>query len=168
MSQLLKPDPHHSNWVWHREFDPRPETVVFDMDGVISDASHRQHFLRGGRRDWDGFFEACADDAVITDTAVLLDLLGVDHSIVLLTARPMDVRPATLDWLGRHGLHWDALMMRDFGDYSASRDFKSRTVVQMRERGFDLRLAFEDDIGNVEMFRSHGVPCIYIHSGYYE
>lgn len=168
MNAELVPDPHHSNWIWRRELDLRPETVVFDMDGVISDASHRQHFLRDGRRDWDGFFEACGDDTVISDTAVLLDLLGADHSIVLLTARPMDVRPTTLDWLSRYGLPWDGLMMRDFGDYSASREFKSRTVTQMRDRGMDLRLAFEDDIGNVEMFRSHDVPCIYIHSGYYE
>jgi hypothetical protein len=34
--------------------------------------------------------------------------------------------------------------------------------------GFDLRLAFEDDRRNLEMFRAEGVPCIYIHSGYYD
>lgn len=162
------PDTDFSNWIWRRDGLPRTETVVFDMDGVISDASHRQYFLRDGRRDWDGFFAASVDDPVIEDTAVLLDLLGADHSIVLLTARPMDVRPGTLGWLDRHELHWDGLIMRDFGDYSVSREFKSRTVDQMRGRDMDLRLAFEDDIGNVEMFRSHGIPCIYIHSGYYE
>ena len=30
------------------------------------------------------------------------------------------------------------------------------------------RLAFEDDPRNVHMFHTQGVPCIYIHSGYYE
>ena len=34
--------------------------------------------------------------------------------------------------------------------------------------GFDLRLAFEDDRRNVEMFHREGVPCVYIHSGYYD
>jgi hypothetical protein len=29
-------------------------------------------------------------------------------------------------------------------------------------------LAFEDDPRNVEMFRQEGVPCVYLHSGYYE
>lgn len=168
MSPELTPDPHHDNWIWRRGHDLRPETVVFDMDGVISNASHRQHYLRGGRRDWDGFFAASVHDTLIEDTAVLVDMLGAEHTIVLLTARPMDVRPGTLDWLERNGLHWDGLMMRDFGDYSASREFKSRTVTQMLARGMDLRLAFEDDIGNVEMFRSHDIPCIYIHSGYYD
>jgi hypothetical protein len=34
--------------------------------------------------------------------------------------------------------------------------------------GFDLRLAFEDDRRNVDMFHAAGVPCVYIHSGYYD
>ena len=164
-------DSEYPNWLWRADSPAsalRAETVVFDMDGVISDASHRQHFLNDGRRDWDGFFGACGDDAVIEDTAVLLDLLGSDHSVVLLTARPMRVRPETLDWLDRHDLRWDGLFMRDYGDYTASRRFKSETVDQMKGRGMDLRLAFEDDIRNVEMFRAHEIPCIYIHSGYYE
>jgi hypothetical protein len=32
----------------------------------------------------------------------------------------------------------------------------------------ELCLAFEDDPRNVEMFRRSGVPCVYIHSGYYD
>ena len=58
--------------------------------------------------------------------------------------------------------------MREFGDYMAARAFKQRTVRELRQRGFDLRLAFEDDPRNVHMFHSEGVPCVYIHSGYYE
>ena len=34
--------------------------------------------------------------------------------------------------------------------------------------GFELKLCFEDDLRNVEMFRAEGVPSLYIHSGYYE
>ena len=29
-------------------------------------------------------------------------------------------------------------------------------------------LAFEDDRRNVEMFRAEGIPCLYVHSGYYD
>ena len=45
---------------------------------------------------------------------------------------------------------------------------KRRSVGELREYGFDLRLAFEDDPRNVHMFHSQGIPCVYIHSGYYE
>ena len=44
----------------------------------------------------------------------------------------------------------------------------SRPCTELRRYGFELRLAIEDDRRNVEMFRAEGVPCIYMHSGYYD
>lgn len=142
--------------------------MVFDIDGVLSDAVSRQHFLESGRRDWRGFFNACGDDPVIEEVACLLSLLDPGLQIILLTGRPVRVQPQTLAWLERYELRWDLLIMRNFGDYRAAREFKRLTVDALRERAFDLRLAFEDDRRNLEMFRSEGVPCVYIHSGYYD
>ena len=88
--------------------------------------------------------------------------------VVLLTGRPLRVQPQTLAWLRRYGLRWDVLIMRDYGDYSAAREFKRDTVFDLRRYGFELRLAFEDDRRNLEMFRAEGIPCVYIHSGYYD
>ncbi|HSH60380.1 MAG: hypothetical protein M3Q48_02420 [Actinomycetota bacterium] len=141
---------------------------MFDLDGVLSDAASRQHFIEGGRRDWEAFFDACGDDPLIEDVACLLSLLDPGLLIVLLTGRPVRVRPQTLAWLRRYDLRWDMLIMRDVGDYSAAREFKRTTVGRLRAAGFDLRLAFEDDRRNHEMFRAEGVPCVYIHSGYYD
>ena len=77
---------------------------------------------------------------------------------MLLTARPLRVRPQTLAWLDRYKLRWDLLIMRDYGDYSASRSFKRDAVDDLRAFGFDLRLAFEDDRRNVDMFHAAGHP----------
>ena len=63
---------------------------------------------------------------------------------------------------------WDVLLMRPWGDYDMARDFKQASVWDLRNYGFELRLAFEDDRRNVAMFRSEGVPCVYFHSGYYD
>lgn len=157
-----------TNW-WWREAPRIGPAVVFDIDGVLSDAATRQHFLDGpGRRDWKGFFDACGDDPLIEEVARLLTLLDGDLIVVLLTGRPGRVEPQTRAWLDRYALRWDLLIMRDFGDYDAARDFKQRTVTELRDAGVDPRLAFEDDRRNVEMFHGEGVPCIYIHSGYYD
>lgn len=161
-------DPTHDNWLWRTHPLTHGPTVVFDMDGVLSDASRRQHFIDYPFPDWDAFFHACGDDELIDEVARLLDVIDADHRIVLLTARPIRVQPQTLGWLDRYDLRWDALIMRDRGDYMAARVFKQRTVEELRAAGLDLRLAFEDDPRNVHMFHSQGVPCIYIHSGYYE
>lgn len=161
-------DPNYSNWLWRDEpVEPGP-AVVFDMDGVLSDASSRQHFIDYPFPDWEAFFHACGDDELIAEVARLLEVIDSDHRVVLLTARPMRVQPQTLGWLARYELRWDALIMREFGDYMAARVYKQRTVHELRERGFDLRLAFEDDPRNVHMFHNQDVPCVYIHSGYYD
>jgi phosphoglycolate phosphatase-like HAD superfamily hydrolase len=143
--------------------------AIFDIDGVLSDAASRQHYIEGpGRRDWDAFFAACGDDPLIEDVAQLLHLLDPELQIILLTGRPLRVQRQTLAWLDRYGLRWDLLIMRDYGDYMAAREFKQWTVEDLRRSGFDLVLAFEDDRRNLEMFRAEGVPCVYIHSGYYD
>lgn len=142
--------------------------VVFDLDGVLSDAASRQHFIEADQRDWEGFFDACGDDPLIEEVACLLSLLDPRLHIVLLTGRPVRVQPQTRAWLERYDLRWDLLIMRDYGDYTAARDFKRSTVAHLRRFGFDLRLAFEDDRRNLEMFRGEGVACVYIHSGYYD
>ena len=147
---------------------PPGPAVVFDLDGVLSDAASRQHFLDSERRDWEGFFDACGEDPLIEEVACLLSLLDPGLRIVMLTGRPVRVQPQTQAWLHRYELRWDVLIMRDFGDYTAARDFKRSTVASLRRFGFDLRLAFEDDRRNLEMFRSEGVACVYIHSGYYD
>jgi len=143
--------------------------VVFDLDGVLSDAVGRQHFIEGpGWRDWDAFFEACGEDPLLEETATLLHLLDPALGIVLLTARPLRVREETLSWLQRYRLRWDLLIMRPYGDYSRAAEFKQDSVWDLRHQGWEIRLAFEDDPRNLAMFRHEGIPSVYIHSGYYD
>lgn len=142
---------------------------MFDLDGVLSDATSRQHFLDGpGRRDWQGFFDACGEDPLIEASAALLHLLDPGLVVVLLTGRPVRVRRMTLAWLDRHRLRWDLLVMRAGGSYAGAREMKRVAVADLRAMGFDLRLAVDDDARIVEMFGEEGVPALYIHSGYYE
>jgi phosphoglycolate phosphatase-like HAD superfamily hydrolase len=165
------PDTSFPNWCWHAEAGsahPGGPAVIFDIDGVLSDAAGRQHFIEQGNRDWSAFFEACGDDPVIEEIARLLELLDSSLAVVLLTGRPRRVRPQTLAWLHRYGLRWDLLVMREQGDYAQVTSFKQRTVADLRAHGFDLRLAFEDDPSNHAMYVADGIPCVYIHSGYYE
>ena len=144
-------------------------SVLVDIDGVLSDATGRQHFLEDqSKRNWRAFFDACGDDPLIGEVARLLELLDRNLAVVLLTGRPARVGPQTLAWLERYGVRWDMLIMRNAGDYAAAREFKRKTVGELRAFGFDLRLAFEDDRRNLEMFHEEGLPCVYIHSGYYE
>jgi hypothetical protein len=156
------------NWTWREREDVSGPAVIFDIDGVLSDAAGRQHFLERGRRDWTSFFEACGDDPVIEEIATLLELLDPSLAVILLTGRPYRVQPQTLAWLKHYRLRWDLLVMRSRGDYAHVTSFKESVVEDLRAHGFELRLAFEDDPSNHAMYVAAGVPCVYIHSGYYE
>lgn len=155
-------------WIWRTGPIDSGRAAIVDIDGVLSDAASRQHFLDAPRSDWRAFFDACGNDPLIEEVKVLLDELDSELRVVLLTARPSRVHELTEAWLKRYEIRWDLLIMRDFGDYSAAREFKQESIHQLREENFELVIAFEDDRRNVEMLRREGVPCIYIHSGYYD
>lgn len=144
--------------------------VVFDLDGVLSDAAGRQHFVNNptGRKDWTAFFAACGDDPLVHEVHVLLDLLVPELMVVLLTARPARVFDETLAWLERYDVRWDLLVMRPERDGRSARDFKRDVVRRLRSGGYEPVLAFEDDRRNVSMLHDEGVPCVYLHSGYYD
>ena len=86
---FVPPTPQErTNWTWRDGVRNGGPAVVFDIDGVLSDAAGRQHFIESGRRDWHAFFEACGDDQVIEEIATLLELLDSSLAVILLTGRP--------------------------------------------------------------------------------
>ena len=143
--------------------------ILCDLDGVLSDAAWRQHLIAAKNdKDWDGFFAQCGEDPYIDEVATLLGLLDKELLVVLLTGRPASVQSQTIKWLRDYPLRWDLLIMRNYGDYSAAKEFKANSLKEIRDRGIEPVLAFEDDRRNVNMFKANGVPCVYIHSGYYD
>lgn len=159
-------------WYWpdgERRPDPEPAapTLVVDIDGVLADARHRQHYLNGRWQDWDSFFLAAGGDGLLLEQARLLETVGDDHFIALLTARSDWIDGITLKWLGEHGVRWDLLIMRSSGDYRRSSMMKQHALEQLKSRNYEPVLAIEDDPRNVKMFESNGIPTIFIPSGYH-
>ena len=154
-------------FTWRDRPVPPGPAVIVDLDGTLSDAAGRQHFLDRRPKDWRGFFAACGDDPVLTQVARLVECLDPELAVVVLTARPTWVQEATVAWLERFTIRWDLLVMREEGDYRPSPDAKREAVRALQGVGFELRLAVDDDPRNAQMFEKEGIPCLYVHSGYY-
>ena len=154
--------------IWRDEPRLPGPTVVVDIDGTLSDGTARQHYLQQQPRDWDGFFAAASGDTLIEPIARLLDALDRDLIVVLLTARPARIQDATVAWLGQHAVRWDLLIMRVERDFRPSPEAKLEAVRALQGAGFDVRLALDDDPRNVAMFTAEGIPCVELHSGYYD
>ena len=159
-------DPEH----WHRR-PGAPSSgplLIFDLDGVISDAWHRQTYLTGEEWDWHGFFMASADDPPIPAGIALVGSVAEDHAIAILTARPSYVAEQTHEWLERHGVRHDIVITRPSGDRRPSATFKREELQRLQSNGYVVVFAIDDDRHIIDMYRSEGVFALYVHSGYYD
>lgn len=98
--------------------------AIFDIDGVLADASHRQHFVESRPKDWDAFFAAVGEDVVIERGVALLREYQQRDRIVLLSGRPESTRADTQAWLERHDIDVERLVLR------ANRDFRKAAVAK--------------------------------------
>jgi hypothetical protein len=164
---VARPD----NWISNGGRPIGGRTIVFDLDGVIADASHRQHFLAGERssdKDWDGFFNACVDDPVIEQGRRLVGSISGDFCVVILTARIHEIREKTVAWLSANDVRHDWLILRGHRQGGPSTEWKREQLELLQEAGADIELALDDDPRNTAMFRDLGLTAMYIHSGYYD
>jgi hypothetical protein len=159
----------HATARWRDEPRPPGRAIVVDIDGVLSDASGRQHYLKNpqGTKDWRGFFGAVGSDPPLRAIPALLELLDADVTVVLLSARPAWVVDLTHEWLLQHGIRWDLLVIRADDELMEAPQFKRQVVVHLRESGFDVELALDDDERIIEMYHDEQLRALYVHSGYY-
>lgn len=157
------------NWTWSNSAVLAGPCVLVDVDGIIADGWHRQHFLQDGKKDWKNFFANAFQDTPIDGSVQLTQSIDPSTAVVLLTARPHNLHEVTVDWVTEYGYRWDLLIMRARSDGGLrSPEFKRRSVNELRERGFLPQLAIDDDQRNIDMFREEGLNALYVHSGYYE
>lgn len=132
--------------------------VVFDIDGVLADASHRQHFVAQRPKDWDSFFAAVGDDPVIEQGRARLLAMGIDHEVVLVSGRPESTRAATVAWLERHGMGRPALVLRAEHDYRPAAIAKADLLAGlMGESG--IICVIDDDEVVVQALSQLGYPA---------
>ncbi len=136
--------------------EPRHQQPCSTWTGALGTRAGASTSSKPPRRDWEAFFAACGEDELIAEVR-LLDVIDDDHDIVLLTARPIRVMPQTLAWLDRYGLRWDLLIMRDFGDYTASPTFKRKSLGEALQ-GVRPAPRLRGRPRNVAMFHEEGVP----------
>jgi hypothetical protein len=132
-----------------------------DVDGVLSDASGRQHLLADEPKSWAAFFEASLADPPISEGIRLVAGLVGERAMVLVTARPARLADT-------NSVPWNLLVMRRDGDHRSSPEVKSEALEGLRADGYEVQLALDDDPGNARMYQAAGVPTVYLHSGYYD
>lgn len=134
--------------------------VIVDLDGTLSDGSHRLHLLPTENlhltESWSEFNRAAAGDSPIKSTIAVINGLWVSgFAIVILTGRSDEVRYETCKWLNENGVKFDEIIMR------RQEDNRKDTVIKeeaLRAIGLDnIVCAFDDSPNVVKHFRILGI-----------
>jgi len=146
------------------------QAILFDIDGTLSDVSHRRHFIENGNQDWVAFFAAIPEDDPIEPIVELARLLirSGDKAVLLVTGRPERTRSDSVEWLRRHGVEIDfqsRLLMRKDGDGREDHVVKREMLDEIRNAGFEPVLVFDDRQSVVDMWRSQGIRVAQMATG---
>lgn len=136
--------------------------VICDIDGVLSKSAWRVHLAMS--RQWDNFHGLCGlDDPHMPIIRLMRNYHYRDHDIWLITGRPITVESHTRDWLSKHGVPFDQLLMRPRNDYRPSVELKKQFVEKHELK--DSVLALDDVEDIVKMYIRLGMPAIQITQG---
>ena len=139
--------------------------IVFDLDGTLTDPTHREHFVRRpmGEKDWEGFHANAVSDPpkrAVLETFKALSAAG--HDIEIWTGRDEKYRASTELWLAAQGISGVTLKMRPDGDHTSDNEMKAAWL-DADPRVVDI--VFEDRQRVVDMWRARGVTCCQVAPG---
>jgi phosphoglycolate phosphatase-like HAD superfamily hydrolase len=154
------------------------DLYIFDLDGTLSDSTHRTHLIKD-RSDpdrWDKFNAAAKDDP---PNEAVLKMLGMiinaGHDVMIFTGRSDEVRADTLTWLksfvGDYVDGWfdydAALVMRKEKDHREDTVLKMDWYQNLLDEDDRARLVavFEDRSRMVKMWRDLGITCFQVANG---
>jgi phosphoglycolate phosphatase-like HAD superfamily hydrolase len=151
------------------------DTIILDLDGTLADCGHRLHLASG--KDWPAFHALSVEDKPHEDIMHFIEALQNgqmfnDHfSVVICTGRNEEFRLITHAWLTRHGITYDALLMRPNDDYSKDGELKVRLLAEhfgsIEEARRRVLFALDDRDTSVEGLRNAGLPVWQVRpSGY--
>ena len=141
---------------------------IFDIDGTLTDLTHRLHFVQGETKNWDAFYKACEDDGPIFETiTVARALSSAGNVIVYSTGRSEDIRGLTISWLSKYRLPISTLYMRKSKDHREDYVVKSELYDQilLHFPKFVIGGVFEDRQQVVDMYRARGLRVFQVAKG---
>lgn len=130
--------------------------MVFDIDGVVADVSHRLHFVQSRPKQWDNFFRAAAEDPPLQEGLNLVAELTGECDLMWLTGRPERNRALTESWLAAHSLPTGPLLMRADRDHRPARAAKRDHLLRLR-RSRTIAVVVDDDPAVVAMLEDEGI-----------
>ena len=133
-----------------------PTAWLVDVDGTQALMNGRSPY------DWARVGEDRPNHPVID---LVRGLAGAGHAIVVVSGRDGSCRPQTLDWLARHGIPCDRLLIRSAGDGRKDSVVKREIFDREIRARWQVRGVLDDRQQVVAMWRALGLTCAQVAPG---
>ncbi len=137
--------------------------VLVDMDGTLSDCRHREHYIRGRRKNWLAFFSGMSQDPPHASIVELTRRLAADHNIAIVTGRPQQYLHDTIAWLERSAIRFSWLYMRRTGDHRPDYVVKREMLDRIPREKIVFVLDDREPVCN--MWTRAGLTCYRVQEG---
>lgn len=132
--------------------------IIVDLDGTLCDVSAILHLVEGTERDFHAFHAASADCPVRDDVREVVRAAHRDGTgVLVVTSREFIWRDLTLDWLQRHEVPYDELVMRIVGDYRPDHIVKAEMYDDLTARGWSVTDAWDDRDDIADLWAARGI-----------
>jgi predicted secreted acid phosphatase len=148
----------------------KPQAIIVDIDGTIADCSHRAIHVNNleGRKNWSAFNSRMhLDEPKHRVLAIVQAMADKGVAVILLTGRFNEFKSVTLDWLGKHGVPFNTLIMRPDKDFRSDHVIKEELYEKCIQPFFDVVFVLDDRDSVVEMWRARGLCCLQVQKGDY-
>jgi|SRR6266576_4366359 len=139
--------------------------IIFDMDGTLSDPTHRRHFMIKPKN-WKAWNAGMVFDTPHLDVINLAHMYKkIGHKILISTGREIVFKYETQTWMDNHKVPYDAMYMRPAGDHRDDATVKSELLDQILADGYQPLMVFDDRDRVVKMWRDRGLRCFQVNYG---
>jgi FMN phosphatase YigB (HAD superfamily) len=136
------------------------KAIIVDLDGTLSDSSHRQHYMEKKPKDWKSFYDGMVDDKPNDWCKWLVAHFRETHAIILVSGRPDDYKEKTEKWLSRYGIYYNVLHMRKAGDFRNDFIIKKEIYDAHIKPDYQVEFCVDDRKQVVDMLRAEGLVCL--------
>jgi hypothetical protein len=136
--------------------------VLLDLDHTISNAFWRDSMI--GVESWDKYHEASKDDQPFRNMVSLINsLASVGYTIIGITGRNEKFRQLTTNWLLKHRIDVDELLMRPDDNFEKNGVMKIKAIEERFKKNYkEIQFLIDDNEETILEFFKLGIPTLHV------
>lgn len=135
------------------------KTIICDLDGTLALFEKEDKTQPHYRNPYDA--STCGNDLLNKVVASILH----GKNVILVSGREDKYRDQTIEWLTKHSISYNFLLMRKSGDNRKDSIVKQEIYEDYIKPNWDVEFVLDDRNQVVKMWREQGLVCLQVAEG---